>query len=52
MTEELKGQIRHALTALGGAAATLGIVNSSWIEPIVGGLMIVVGFAWSWYAKK
>lgn len=52
MTEEIKGQIRHALTTLGGVAATLGWVNNSYIEPIIGVAMIAIGFIWSYVAKK
>jgi len=52
MSEEVKGQIRHAFTALGGALAGMGFIQSSWVEPVVGVLMIVAGAVWSWFAKK
>lgn len=52
MSEEMQGQVRHILTSVGGVLVGLGYVSSSWIEPAVGVAMAVVGFVWSYIAKK
>lgn len=52
MTEEIKGQIRHVLSSIGGIAVGLGLVQASWVEPLVGVVMIAVGSIWSWASKK
>jgi hypothetical protein len=52
MNEEMKGQVRHILTSVGGVLVGLGYVSSSWVEPAVGMAIALVGFVWSYLAKK
>ncbi len=51
--EQALGAIRHALTGLGGAFLSLGIVGTEdeW-STIVGGIITVVGIVWSWLAPE
>lgn len=46
------GIVRHILTAVGGALATKGIIVTSDVEVIVGGVVALVGVIWSVVAKK
>lgn len=50
--EVIKGVIRHILTAAGGALVAKGVVDPGAIEPIVGGVVALVGVIWSIAAKK
>lgn len=52
MTEEIKGQVRHVLSSLGGIAVGMGFMQASWVEPFVGVAMIAVSAVWSWVSKK
>ncbi len=52
MSEELKGAIRHILTVVGGFLVARGKLDPGAVESIVGVVMAVIGFAWSWIAKK
>lgn len=55
MKETLKqsflGFIRHALTTAGGAVAATGIATDEELSLIVGGLVTVIGIAWSFIEK-
>jgi hypothetical protein len=52
MTEEIKGQVRHVLSSIGGIGVGMGVIQASWVEPIVGLGMIVASAVWSWMAKR
>ena len=47
----LLGWLRHVLTALGGAFVLKGWTDEGTMTGVVGAVMTLVGFAWSWYAK-
>ena len=50
--EQLFGLIRHALTIVGGALATKGIIDEAMSSEIVGIAMSIVGVVWSFTSKK
>lgn len=52
MNAELHGQIRHLLTAIGGAAVTNGWVSDSTWQLVSGILVFVIGAVWSFIDKK
>jgi hypothetical protein len=52
MSEELQGQVRHILTSIGGVLVGMGVVSSSWVEPAAGVGVALIGFIWSYIAKK
>lgn len=49
--EILKGQIRHILTALGGALVAFGVVEEGIVTEGIGALMTLIGFGLSIKAK-
>ena len=49
---EMLGLIRHALTTAGGYMVANGMIGASDMETLVGGLMAVLGVAWSVYDKR
>jgi len=52
MSPILAGQLRHVLTALGGAAAG-GSVATGSLETALGGLLLALaGHLWSYFEKK
>jgi hypothetical protein len=46
------GLVRHALTTAAGAAAAAGYLAESDVSVVVGGIMALLGVAWSLYQKK
>ena len=48
----LAGIARHALTTVGGALVTDGVLQSTQVNDFVGAGMVIAGIAWSWYQKK
>lgn len=46
------GFVRHLLTAAGGSLATSGIIASSDVEVIAGGVVALIGAIWSYLDKK
>ena len=52
MKDQTLGLIRHALTFVGGIIVTKGLVDESLFEEVLGGIMTLVGAAWSIIAKK
>jgi hypothetical protein len=44
--------LRHLLTAAGGVAVAKGYVDSGTLETVVGAIMTLVGFGWSFWDKK
>jgi hypothetical protein len=46
------GLVRHALTTAAGAAAAAGYLAESDVSVVVGGVMALIGVAWSIYEKK
>lgn len=52
MNEKILGSlVRHVLTLAAGALVSKGLIESSAVEPVVGGAMAVVGVAWSVFQK-
>jgi hypothetical protein len=49
--EQIFGLIRHGLTTLGGIAIAKGWINEEETYELIGILMSIVGFAWSYGAK-
>ena len=50
--QETLGVIRHALTAAGGGLIANGAVTADQWQAIVGGVIAVLGVAWSIYQKR
>lgn len=46
------GFVRHILTFGGGLMVTKGMIDEATMTAIVGGIVTIVGAAWSWWAKK
>jgi len=44
--------LRHLLTAAGGVAVAKGYVDSGTLETVIGAIMTLVGFGWSFWDKK
>jgi hypothetical protein len=52
MSPILAGQLRHVLTAAGGAVAG-GAVATQTLEAALGGLLLALaGHLWSWFEKR
>jgi hypothetical protein len=52
MNDKVAGLIRHGLTFIGGYLVTDGIIDESTLTEVVGAIITLVGFIWSWKAKK
>jgi hypothetical protein len=52
MKEQTLGLIRHALTFIGGIIIAKGLVSDAMFQEILGGVMTLVGAAWSVASKK
>ena len=52
MNEQLKGFLRHALTFAGGLLVTKGYVETSEVEALVGAIITLSGFVWSYWVKR
>jgi hypothetical protein len=50
--DQILGFVRHALTLIGGSIVTNGMFNESQMLEVVGAAVTLIGFVWSWYAKK
>lgn len=46
------GQLRHALTFLGGIAVAYGYLDESSIPELSGAIITIVGFVWSFIAPE
>ena len=51
MTEHTAGMVRHVLTSLGGLMVMLGYTDEMTMATVVGAIMTLVGFVWSWKSK-
>lgn len=51
MNEKIKGLIRHILTFLGGYLVTSGLIDEATLTEVVGGVMTLIGFIWSFLSK-
>lgn len=44
--------VRHALTTFGGVLVSRGVIDAGMLEAGAGALAVLVGIAWSIYAKR
>lgn len=52
MSDKVKGLLRHVLTFLGGYLVTQGIIDEAMLAEIVGAVITLTGFVWSWLDKE
>jgi len=52
MDEKIKGILRHILTFAGGYLVTAGIIDDAMLMEVVGALITLTGFVWSFISKK
>ena len=52
MNEKITGLVRHILTFLGGYLITQGIIDEATLQEVVGAIITLGGFIWSWTSKK
>lgn len=50
--DRVMGFLRHGLTFLGGIAVTRGYVDEQALPELVGAIITIAGFIWSFQAKK
>jgi hypothetical protein len=51
MDEKTAGMVRHVLTSVGGLLVMMGYTDEGTMTTVVGSLMVILGFAWSYMAK-
>lgn len=52
MKDQILGLVRHALTFVGGIVVAKGLVDDAMFQEVLGGIMTLVGAAWSIASKK
>jgi hypothetical protein len=52
MSDKISGLLRHILTFVGGYLVTAGIIDEAMLMEVVGAIITLVGFVWSWKSKK
>jgi hypothetical protein len=52
MNDQFSGVVRHVLTIAAGVLIQRGVLDESSAEAIVGGVIAIIGVAWSWRSKK
>ncbi len=52
MNTKVEGFLRHALTFAGGLLITKGYVEESELQELVGAIITLSGFIWSYVAKR
>lgn len=50
--EQMLGLLRHILTIIGGYYIAKGSVDADQLEQLIGGLISLIGFGWSYWVKK
>lgn len=50
--DQAMGIARHLLTGIGGAMVVMGWLDTGTASALVGGGLTVVGFVWSFMAKR
>ena len=50
--EQRLGVLRHILTIIGGYYIAKGSVDADQLEQLIGGLISLIGFGWSYWVKK
>lgn len=51
MNEKIQGLLRHILTFVGGYLVTSGIIDEAILSEVVGAIITITGFVWSWIGK-
>jgi hypothetical protein len=51
MTEQWMGAVRHVLTAVGAVMVAMGYMDNAMWTTIMGAMMTLVPFVWSWKSK-
>lgn len=51
MNDQVSGVVRHVLTIAAGVLIQRGVLDESSAEAIVGGVIAMIGVAWSWRSK-
>lgn len=51
MNEKVYSVIRHILSFAGGVLITKGVIDEAGLEEVVGSIMTIVAFGWSYYNK-
>lgn len=51
MNDKVSGLLRHVLTFLGGYLVTQGVIDEAILSEVVGAIITIVGFVWSWKNK-
>lgn len=49
MSQATLGAIRHILTLVGGWLIASGWLDPNMLDQVVGAVMALFGFVWSWY---
>jgi len=52
MPQKLQGQIRHLMSFVGGIVVGNGFLSADTVEAVIGVVLSVIPFAWSWIDKK
>lgn len=52
MNEKLSGLVRHVLTFLGGFLITKGVIDEATLQEVIGAIITISGFIWSFTSKK
>lgn len=50
--EQILGVVRHGLTVLGGFLVAKGTLTEQGLIELVGALVSIVGFTWSFFSKR
>jgi hypothetical protein len=51
MTDHTAGMVRHVLTSVGGLLVMMGYTDEMTMATVVGAVMTILGFTWSWMSK-
>ena len=51
MNDKIQGLLRHILTFIGGYLVTSGIIDEAILSEVVGAIITITGFVWSWLGK-
>jgi len=52
MTEKFEGLFRHILTFFGGYYITRGYIDEQTLMEVIGAIITLTGFFWSWKTKN
>jgi len=52
MDEKIKGLVRHALTVAGTVLVTKGVIDEAMLTEVVGAVITLTSFVWSFISKK